>query len=104
MFPFDTEKRPFVKIFDGIMKIRRFFEQFGAVFDEGLLHSEKIRDKWGGKSESWFCFTYGELLTPDGTLELSWRNEGNRFFYRFRTPNGYSVSIENNSDLELSQL
>ena len=43
----------------------------------------------------------GSRPTPEGSIELSWRKDGERLLYRLSVPAGYRVSIENCSGLEL---
>ena len=35
----------------------------------------------------------GEISTVDGPIKLSWRREGNKVYYRFKTPYGYEVAL-----------
>lgn len=46
----------------------------------------------------------GRRITENGAVELNWRKEGDTLYYSFRIPAGYSLSIENNSSLKLSEL
>jgi alpha-L-rhamnosidase len=43
----------------------------------------------------------GSLPTPDGKVELRWRREGGKLYYRIEAPSGYTVKVENRSKQEL---
>ncbi|MCE5271327.1 hypothetical protein LLH00_08575 [bacterium] len=43
----------------------------------------------------------GSLPTPDGEISAAWIKRGGRIEYRVQLPAGYSLSVENNSGLEI---
>ena len=43
----------------------------------------------------------GSLPTPDGKVQLHWRKDGAKLRYRVGVPSGYSVKVDNRSQLEL---
>lgn len=46
----------------------------------------------------------GRIMTEQGFVELNWRKDENKLFYSLKIPDGYSLSIENNSSLKLTEL
>jgi alpha-L-rhamnosidase len=43
----------------------------------------------------------GSLPTPDGKVQLLWRKHGAKLRYRLGVPSGYTVKVDNRSQLEL---
>jgi hypothetical protein len=43
----------------------------------------------------------GALPTPEGRVELRWRQDGAKLRYQIRVPAGYAVAVENRSGREL---